>query len=232
MNCRDAQRVLNGYVDAELDIAGALGIEEHLHTCKRCRIEEAGLRSIGATIRRHADRGGAPDALRGRLCARYASRQTGALAGLRQRRAFMLSAFAGMLLFAAVGFKAAREDMFAAPRGHKVVYHISQHGTASAALRTLGNHLEATPGLEVIVVAHNSGVDFLLRGARDENGDLYEGAVRKLAARGVRFRICGNTLLRQHIESARIASEATLVPSGIAEIGRLQAEEGYAYMRL
>jgi len=34
------------------------------------------------------------------------------------------------------------------------------------------------------------------------------------------------------IERAGIVPEATLVPSGIAEIGRLQESEGYAYMRM
>lgn len=39
-------------------------------------------------------------------------------------------------------------------------------------------------------------------------------------------------LVRQSIEANRVVPGAVLVPSGIAEIGRLQSEEGYAYMRL
>jgi intracellular sulfur oxidation DsrE/DsrF family protein len=40
--------------------------------------------------------------------------------------------------------------------------------------------------------------------------------VHGFKARGVDFRVCNNTL----------------VPSGIAEVGRLQEKEGYAYLRM
>jgi intracellular sulfur oxidation DsrE/DsrF family protein len=99
-------------------------------------------------------------------------------------------------------------------------------------MRTLRNHLEASPHTKVVVVTHNEGVDFLLVGARDESGELYESPVRRFKARGVDFRVCTNTLVRRRIDTAGIVPEATLVPSGIAEIGRLQEAEGYTYMRL
>jgi intracellular sulfur oxidation DsrE/DsrF family protein len=114
----------------------------------------------------------------------------------------------------------------------RVVYHISSSDTASAALRNLANHLQAAPGVKVVVVAHNNGVDFLLRGARDESNRPYAGAVKAFSERGVEFRVCYNTLERRQIASSEVIAEATLVPSGIAEIGRLQSREGFAYMRL
>jgi hypothetical protein len=125
-----------------------------------------------------------------------------------------------------------RESSAAARNAGKVVYHISSSQTASAALRTLRNHLEASPDTKVVVVAHNEGVDFLLRGARDETGQLYETSVQQFKQRGVDFRVCTNTLVRRKLEKAGIVPEATLVPSGIAEIGRLQQSEGYSYMRM
>jgi hypothetical protein len=120
----------------------------------------------------------------------------------------------------------------AARSAGKVVYHISSSQTASAALRTLRNHLEASPETKVVVVAHNEGVDFLLRGARDESGELFATAVHQFKGRGVDFRVCNNTLVRRKIGSEGILPEATLVPSGIAEISRLQEKEGFAYMRM
>jgi uncharacterized protein len=114
----------------------------------------------------------------------------------------------------------------------KLVYHISSSRNAGAALRTLRNHLEAAPDTKVVVVAHNDGVDFLLRGARDESGQLFATRVRQFKERGVDFRVCNNTLVRRRIDGAGILPEATLVPSGIAEIGRLQDAEGYACMRM
>ncbi len=56
--------------------------------------------------------------------------------------------------------------------------------------------------------------------------------MRRFLERGVEFRVCFNTLERRKLDAAALIPEARLVPSGIAEIGRLQAEEGYSYMRL
>ncbi|MEO7030739.1 MAG: DsrE family protein, partial [Herbaspirillum sp.] len=55
--------------------------------------------------------------------------------------------------------------------------------------------------------------------------------VTALAAQGVSFRICGNTLSAHQIAPARVLSEASVVPSGVAELARLQAREGYVYIR-
>jgi intracellular sulfur oxidation DsrE/DsrF family protein len=84
----------------------------------------------------------------------------------------------------------------------------------------------------VVVVAHNEGVNFLLRGARDENGRLVEPVVHAFRGRGVEFRVCTNTLVRRKMDAGLVVPDATLVPSGIAEISRLQEKEGYAYMRM
>ena len=75
-------------------------------------------------------------------------------------------------------------------------------------------------------------MDFLLHGARDEANQPYEAAVKGFRRRGVEFRICSNTLERRQVASSEVIPDATLVPSGIAEIGRLQSREGHVYMRL
>lgn len=234
MNCRDVLRLLNGYVDAELDLTGVLAIEEHLRNCSRCRARETALRSLGSAIREHVEFSNAPHELRERLRARYGRQSTGGLSGLGRwsvagiwglAMLLLLLAFAGLAIFREDGANPAEA------RG-RVVFHISNSDTASAALRNLANHLEASPHAKVVVVAHNNGIDFLLRGARDESGQFYETAVRKLKERGVDFRVCNNTLARRSISPSQIIPEASLVPSGVAEITRLQTEEGYAYMRL
>jgi hypothetical protein len=55
--------------------------------------------------------------------------------------------------------------------------------------------------------------------------------VRELRERGVEFRVCTNTLTRKHIDARTVVPEAVLVPSGIAEMSRLQGREGYTYLR-
>ena len=233
MNCSETYRFLNGYVDSELELGSSLAVEEHLSSCPRCRAREASLRSLGSLMRSHVEPEAAPDALRARLRARY-----GSSGGTWQRwrplhiavTAASLATLALVAWIGVVGVAGQRAPV--AKSAGKVVYHITNSGTASAALRTLRNHLEASPDVTVVVVAHNEGIDFLLRGARDSSGQPYESTVRSFKERGVDFRVCNNTLVRRKIDSRDIVPEATLVPSGIAEISRLQGEEGYTYMRL
>ncbi len=230
MNCRDTLRLLNGYVDDELDLGAALAIEEHLRACRRCRREEAGLRALRAALRLYMAADAAPDALRARLRGRYGN---AAAPDVSRRRIALALPAAAALAAVVIGWRQLSTGADAAGQSHaRVVFHIAESDTAAAALRTLNNHLEAAPGVEVVVVAHNNGVAFLLRGARDETGELYETAVRRFAARGVQFRVCNNTLVRQHIDASRLVPDAALVSSGIVEIGRLQSQEGYAYMKL
>lgn len=113
----------------------------------------------------------------------------------------------------------------------KVVYHVNDSANASAALRNIKNHLAAAPDVKIVVVTHSEGIDFLLGGATDKNGNPYEVAVQELKAKGVDFRVCNNTLKGRKIDPGTVLAEATIVPSGVAEIGRLQAKEGYVYLK-
>ncbi|MBI3045014.1 MAG: zf-HC2 domain-containing protein [Betaproteobacteria bacterium] len=234
MNCKETTRFLHGYLDAELALGDALAVEEHLQGCPRCRTHHANLRAVQTAVRRHIEHHAAPASLRARLAARYGD-EDGSTAASTRRWSGVAAAGAAALLLAAVWIGAGSVDdrsKRAAQLPAKVVVHISQSGSATAALRNLANHLEASPGTTVVVVAHNEGVDFLMRGARDASGQLYESAVAKLKSRGVDFRICGNTLVRLKFDSGQVIPAATLVPSGVAEISRLQTQEGYAYLRL
>src|SRR5947207_8719644 len=77
----------------------------------------------------------------------------------------------------------------------KVVYHFSD-GLAQATngLRNINNHLEVNPNARIVVVAHAQGVDFMMKGAKDRNGNRYEDLVEQLKIRGVRFDVCEITL--------------------------------------
>jgi intracellular sulfur oxidation DsrE/DsrF family protein len=114
----------------------------------------------------------------------------------------------------------------------KVVYHVNE-GNAQAlnALRNINNHLTADPTAKIVVVAHAAGINFLLDGAKDSNGAPFEVSVQQLKAKGVDFRVCRFTLTRNNIDPKKVIEEASLVPSGVAEISRLQAKEGFAYLR-
>ena len=114
----------------------------------------------------------------------------------------------------------------------KVVYHVNTGiESASAALGNVRNHLAADPSAKITVVTHGPGIDFLLEGAKDSKGREFSGLVGDLAGKGVQFRVCNNTLVSRNIDPGKVVMEAKIVPSGVAEVARLQAKEGFVYLK-
>lgn len=114
----------------------------------------------------------------------------------------------------------------------KTVYHMSEGiPQATRGLNNIRNHLAADPKAKIVVVALGPGVDFLLQGATNQSNQPFTGAIADLANQGVEFRVCNNTLQARQIDPNKVVMEATLVPSGVAEVARLQAREGFAYLR-
>ena len=114
----------------------------------------------------------------------------------------------------------------------KVVYHLSDGiPQASRAISNIRNHLAADPTAKIVVVTHGLGIDFLLEGATNQMEQPFSGSVADLASKGVEFRVCNNTLVSRKIDASRLAMEASVVPSGVAEVARLQARESYVYLR-
>ncbi len=114
----------------------------------------------------------------------------------------------------------------------KVVYHLSEGiPQASRAIGNIRNHLNADPTAKIVVVTHGLGIDFLLDGATNQMDQPFAGGVSELASKGVEFRVCNNTLVSRKIAADRVMMEAKVVPSGVAEVAKLQAKEGFVYLR-
>ena len=114
----------------------------------------------------------------------------------------------------------------------RVVYHINAgFEQATDGLRNIRNHLEAKPDTRIIVVTHSLGIDFLMKGAKDKNGNKYEDLVEQLKMRGVQFDVCEIAMRSRKLNRSHFIEYATFVPSGVAEITRLQQREGFAYLR-
>jgi hypothetical protein len=114
----------------------------------------------------------------------------------------------------------------------KTVYHFTNGlEEASRGLGNIRNHLAADPKAKITVVTNGNGIEFLLDGAKDKNGNPYEVIVQDLKSQGVDFRVCNNTLTSRKIDKSKVIQEAVIVPSGVAEAARLQAREGYVYLR-
>jgi intracellular sulfur oxidation DsrE/DsrF family protein len=114
----------------------------------------------------------------------------------------------------------------------KVVYHLSEGvPQASRAIGNIRNHLAADPTAKIVVVTHGLGIDFLIDGATNQLDQPFAGGVSDLANKGVEFRVCNNTLTTRKISADKLVMEAKVVPSGVAEVAKLQAKEGFVYLR-
>jgi len=137
-----------------------------------------------------------------------------------------------ILLHVITGALLVSSCFFAQAQDIKVVYHVNTDvNTASAILGNVRNHLNADPKVKITVVTHGPGIDFLLDGAKDNKGREFSGMVADLAGKGVQFRVCNNTLTTRNIDTSKVSMEAKIVPSGVAEVARLQAKEGYVYLK-
>ena len=129
------------------------------------------------------------------------------------------------LIFAALCHFAQAQDI-------KVVYHVSTGiDSAAAVLNNIRNHLNADPKVKIVVVTHGPGIDFLIQDAKDSKGREFSSAVGDLATNGVEFRVCNNTLVSRNINPDNLLMESKIVPSGVAEVARLQAKEGFVYLK-
>ena len=114
----------------------------------------------------------------------------------------------------------------------KVVYHLSEGiPQASRAIGNIRNHLAADPTVKIVVVTHGLGIDFLLDGATNQMDQPFAGSVRDLVSKGVEFRVCNNTLVARKISADKLLMEAKVVPSGVSEVAKLQANEKFVYLR-
>lgn len=114
----------------------------------------------------------------------------------------------------------------------KVVFEVSVDGEDKwqDALRSVGNaRKELGEATEMEVVVHGKGIGLLLVKTSNENADL-KGTIEKLAASGVVFAACENTMRRMKVEAKDLLGLSTTVPSGVSEVIRKQAA-GYAYIK-
>lgn len=153
------------------------------------------------------------------------------MTGWMMRRSVVASTAIGLALAGSL-WAAATSDVMSPVGPDKVVYHISDtEQQTKLAMQYIRNHLEVNPKAKIVVVTHALGVDFLREGARDKNGNPYNVPVEGLDFQGVRFLVCGITLRERKMKESEFIPEAKFVPSGVAELARLQQREGYAYIK-
>jgi uncharacterized protein len=114
----------------------------------------------------------------------------------------------------------------------KVVYHVMDtDAQGMLAVGNIRNHLRADPNVKITLVALFKGINLLMEGTTDKNGNPYALAVEELAGKGVQFEICKNSMDFFKVNPDQVLPQVKVVPSGVAEIAQLQAREGYVYIK-
>ncbi len=94
------------------------------------------------------------------------------------------------------------------------------------AIRNIGNLQAALgPNTQVEVVAHGSGINFLIGSKTTQQAKIAE-----LATKGVSFVACENTIRERKIDKATLLPQSGFVPSGVAEVV-LKQEDGWAFLK-
>lgn len=127
----------------------------------------------------------------------------------------------------------------------KVVYHINYDDpkAQAGAMRNIQNHINAVgkENLDLKVVLHGKGLTLLLEPGASGNtkfgkGNATDAITAKIAGlkgQGINFHVCANTLRGKKVnyeQDLYDVSKADIVPSGVAELAKLQAE-GYTYIK-
>jgi len=113
----------------------------------------------------------------------------------------------------------------------KVVYHIDDSRNGRFALHIAKDQMQTNPDMRISIVSYGRGIDFLLRGATDNAGESYGPAVADLLGMGVEFKVCSATLRSRHLSKDEVLEGMQFVPAGTYEVIRLQAEDGYVYIK-
>jgi intracellular sulfur oxidation DsrE/DsrF family protein len=111
---------------------------------------------------------------------------------------------------------------------HKVVVQLNTSDTLvwHGALKNISNLQTALgPTTQIELVAHGSGIGILIDGKTTQKAQI-----AALAATGVLFKACENTIRERKIDRTTLLTQTGTVPSGVAEVV-LKQEAGWAYLK-
>ncbi len=130
------------------------------------------------------------------------------------------------------GYALAAEGPHATSSPIRVVYHLdADRKDTTTALHQAENQLAADPTAKIVIVAIGPSVRFMVKGSNTAGGYPFSLMVEDLQSKGVRFEACGNTMATLKIKPEQLDDGIVVVPSGMAELARLQSREGYVYIR-
>ncbi len=110
---------------------------------------------------------------------------------------------------------------------HKIVIQFSRGDSIEqmAIVGQLGNIRSSLPNAQIEVVCHSSGLDVLTI-----SKSAVAKAIGDLAAKGVVFAACNNTMRRLNLKKDDLLPVSVIVPSAMVELV-LKQEKGWAYLK-
>jgi intracellular sulfur oxidation DsrE/DsrF family protein len=130
--------------------------------------------------------------------------------------------------FATTFFMAISIFAMAQSSTHKVVVQLNTSDTLvwHGALKNISNLQAALgPNTQVELVAHGSGINILV-----DSKTTQKAKIAELAAAGVLFKACENTIRERKIDKSTLLPQSGFVTSGVAEVV-LKQEAGWAYLK-
>jgi len=140
----------------------------------------------------------------------------------------MKSLFFMLCLVVAGNMQVAAQHKTSRNKTHKVVIQLTSGDTLAwkGAVKNI-THMFDTWGDKAIIelVAHGSGVEFLVIGKSTQ-----EQKISELAAKGVKFYACENSLKDRKLSGENVLRSASTVPSGVVEVVTKE-EAGWSYLK-
>ncbi|WP_129116816.1 DsrE family protein [Halegenticoccus tardaugens] len=110
------------------------------------------------------------------------------------------------------------------------VFHFTTEGESNQerAISNVSNLLEdgTTDTERVVLVVNSRGLDLVL-----EETSAFPDEVTRLLDEGVSIRACENTMAARDLTDDDLIDGVETVPAGVGELTKLQAKDGYAYIK-
>ena len=113
-----------------------------------------------------------------------------------------------------------------------VVFHVDSDTKINHMLRQVGRHHAANHAMPTRVILIAQGVKAALDNATDSSGGAYSAQMEQLIAAGIRIFACETTLTSYGLSADDLSLGVETIPSGVAELARLQVHHQWAYIKL
>ena len=113
-----------------------------------------------------------------------------------------------------------------------VAFHVDSDTKMNHVLRQVGRHRAANHAMPTRVILIAEGVKAALDNATDSSGGAYSAQMEQLIAAGIRIFACETTLTSYGLDADDLALGIETIPSGVAELARLQISHQWAYIKL